>query len=127
MTFFINAWLERDCPLIELRETGTNRMVYQAEGDALYDLLDKGELSVNDLNGAAETNKIIRYLLLQSIAEDIQIMLNNHTADVNVIKFPREYKRTNSKYITKKPRNNVINLFSLLRKKVLNNFNNAIY
>ena len=44
MSFFINAWLERQNPRLELRESTTNRMIYCAKGKLLNELLNKGRL-----------------------------------------------------------------------------------
>jgi len=127
MTFFINAWLERENPILELRESSTNRMVYHVEGESLNEWLNSGDLSVNDLNNFEDTHSVIRDLLLKSIAEEniVEQKINLHMN--NIIYFPRRYRRP-SRVNTKiqKP-DNVVYLFSVLSQRFLKQLNDAIY
>ena len=99
MTFFLNAWLEREDPLLELREAATNRMVYYIEGDNLNEWLHQGDFTANDLNCFEGTHDIIRDLLLRSISEVNQTENKNYSCMSNVIKFPRKFKRPNIKNV----------------------------
>ncbi len=127
MTFFLNAWLERENPILELRESITNRMVYHIEGDVLNDWLNKGELCVNDLNSIEETSEVIRDLLLKSITEDVSTKQKCDFPINNVIKFPRRFRRPSKGNSSSRKSNNVIYLYSLLSKRVLKYLDNAIY
>lgn len=131
MTFFINAWLERENPILELRECSTNRMVYLLEGESLNEWLDSGELSTSDLNNCKYTHLVIRDLLLKSITEasikkDI-VEDKNYAKSNNVIKFPDKFKRSSGKNNSIKKTDNIVYLFSKFNQRFLKQLNNAIY
>lgn len=50
MNYLINAWLERDQPLLEVREAHTGRTLLRWEGNAQCKMLERGELILADLN-----------------------------------------------------------------------------
>lgn len=132
MTFFINAWLERENPILELRESSTNRMVYHLEGEPLNDWLNSGELSASDFNSDKDTNSVIRELLLKSITEDsIKEHLIKHKVNIksnNVIQFPGTFRKPcKENYKTRQPPDNIVYLFSVLSQRFLKQLNDAIY
>lgn len=131
MTFFINAWLERENPILELRESTTNRMVYHLEGEPLNELLNSGELSTNDLSSCKCTHSVIRDLLLKCITEDNfkkdSVEQNNKTKSNTVIKFPGKFRKSSKVNSSFQNRDNIIYLFSVLNQKLLKRLEDAIY
>ncbi|MFK7814767.1 MAG: hypothetical protein AB8B92_00375 [Gammaproteobacteria bacterium] len=131
MTFFINAWLERENPILELRECSTNRMVYRLEGETLNEWLNNGELTASDLNNCKYTHSVIRNLLLKSITkesikEDFVEDKKNAKSN-NVINFSNKFKTSSKENNNIKRTNNIVYLFSIFNQRFLNQLNNAIY
>ena len=89
MSFYINAWLERDNPKLELRESASNRMIYKLEGDLLNHLLEIGEINVPDLYSHDNPHELIKDLLLTSISKPIEMLMCNYQSAENVINFPQ--------------------------------------
>lgn len=128
MTFFINAWLEREDPVLELRESITNRMVFHIEGEVLTDWLEKGELSVNDLNNVEDSHEVVKDLLLKSITVAEYAKPFYRKPQSNVIKFPLRYRKSNLSLHGKlRKKDNVIYLHSILSRRILKYLDNAIY
>lgn len=108
MSFFINAWLERQNPRLELRESTTNCMIYCAEGKLLNELLNKGEITIADLNNYENTQNVIEVLLLKSIIEPINMFKNKDLNLMNVIKLPKIKKRIREKKNINQPQNSKV-------------------
>jgi hypothetical protein len=141
MTFFINAWLERKNPFLELRESTTNRMIYHVEGEVLNDWLNQGELTLTDLTNIDETHELVRDLLLKSITDNVSShriaspTIYNVVRN-NVIRFPRKFRKPSehcgrlnlsTHNISSNISNKVVYLHSLLSKRLLKYIDNAIY
>ena len=87
--FCVNAWLERENPILELRESFTNRTVFSVKGELLRDWIDSGEIDISDFNDYESSQEVIKELLLKSITVTTPVYRNNKVGLGNIINFPK--------------------------------------
>ncbi|MEH6825741.1 MAG: hypothetical protein V7629_17745 [Motiliproteus sp.] len=67
MTYTVNAWLERDQPLLQVSDRRTGNIVIEWSAEQLRALFASGELSLADLQGSdARLQETVRELFLLS-------------------------------------------------------------
>ena len=87
--FCINAWLERKNPILELRESFTNRTVFSVKGELLRDWIDSGEIEIADFSDSnPNIQELVKDLLLKSILTTSPQVTNKKNIRNNIIKFP---------------------------------------
>lgn len=66
MTFYVDAWLDRNDPYIDVRHRLTNAVVAHFDQQQLQQCLDEGDISLQDLLDTAPESQqeVIRTLLL---------------------------------------------------------------
>ena len=83
MTFYIDAWLDRPQPFIQIKNKNNQQVIAQFEGEELSNALECGEFCLCDFYDArAEAQmELIKSLLLlrccEDIGKDIQAIYND--------------------------------------------------
>ena len=78
MTFFINAWLDRAEPSLQICNRATNEVIAQFDRDTLQYCLDHGEFCIQELCSTEVTiqQELIRDLLLAHMTYTLQSKRN---------------------------------------------------
>ncbi|MEH6470236.1 MAG: hypothetical protein V7752_03200 [Halopseudomonas sp.] len=67
MTYTVNAWLERDEPLLQVSDRRTGRVVIEWSAERLRALFASGELCLSDLQaGEIQLQETVKELFLLS-------------------------------------------------------------
>ncbi len=87
--FCVNAWLEREKPIIELRENYTDRTVFSVKGELLSDWISSGEIDISDYcESNPNLQELVKELLLKSISVATPVVTNKKVVVNNILYFP---------------------------------------
>lgn len=72
MTYLVDAWLEREDPRLKVVDKRTGQVLVDLDAPRVRALLESGEFSVRDFQGAeAELQEIVRALFLRVARERV--------------------------------------------------------
>jgi len=117
--FFLNAWIERAAPYMELRNTYTGKVLISLQGEHLYAFLDECGLAYVDLLDRSKLTETIKTLLLATIKDSSCPKLLRQTGLDNILTFPL-YKRRNKSVYRQLRESNIENVVYLDKLKSFN-------
>lgn len=92
MTFYIDAWLDRPEPYVQVKNKNNQKVVAKFAGDELARALEHGDICVSDFCDASAENQLdlVKSLLLLRCCEDIGNELQMIYSKILVLKKNRQ-------------------------------------